>query len=122
MAWDDVYGGVLRAMHVHGAYTVDKVLWAQEEVLIGTMFLIEHTDWNWPRCWFARMFEYVQGKFPLKPHGFPLYILESDRQVTFQPHVARKGNYHRPRHLMLNLMALDRILNRDGTVSDFWET
>ncbi len=120
VAWDDVYGGLFRAMHVHGAYTFDKVLWAQEEGLIGTLILMEHTDLQWPEWWFNRIFHYVQEKFSLKQYGYPLFILGGDRKVTFRPQVARKGNYHRPRHLMLNLLALERMIKRGGKVSDFW--
>ena len=74
----------------------------------------------WPARWFDRTFHYVQEKFPLKPHGYALWAMGGDRQVTFQPHVSRKGNYHHPRHLMLNLLALERMIERGGGVSDFW--
>ena len=123
VAWDDVYGGFFRALKAKNhAYTLDKVLWLQEEVLIGTMILMEHTDLEWPEWWFDRTFRYVQEKFPLKPHGHPLWILGSDRKVTFHPHISRQGNYHHPRHLMLNLLALERIIERGGVVSDVWGT
>ena len=119
-AWDDVYGGVFRGVNVNGSFIFDKVLWAQEEVLIGCLILLEHTGLDWPDHWFGRMWQYVEEKFSLKPHGYPLYSMGGDRKVTYQPHVSRKGNYHRPRHLMHNLLALDRIIARGGMVSEFW--
>ena len=121
VAWDDVYGGFFRAMEVHGTFTFDKVLWLQEEVLIGTMILLEHTGLQWPEAWFGRTFRYVQEKYPLKPHGYPMWIMGGDRKVTFRPHTSRKGNYHHPRHLMLNLLALDRMIERGGRVSGVWQ-
>ena len=121
VAWDDVYGGFFRAMEVHGSFTFDKVLWLQEEVLIGTMILLEHTDLEWPEEWFGRTFRYVQEKYPLKPHGYPMWIMGGDRKVTFRPHTSRKGNYHHPRHLALNLLALDRMIERGGRVSGVWQ-
>ena len=121
VAWDDVYGGFFRAMEVNGALTFDKVLWLQEEVLIGTMILMEHTDLEWPAWWFDRTFHYVQDKFPLRRHGYPMWIMGGDRKVTYQPKTGRKGNFHHPRHLMLNLLALDRMIERNGAVSDAWQ-
>ena len=121
VAWDDVYGGFFRAMEVNGSYTFDKVLWLQEEVLIGMMILMEHTDLEWPAWWFDRTFHYVQDKFPLRRHGYPMWIMGGDRKVAYQPKTARKGNFHHPRHLMLNLLALDRMIERNGAVSDTWQ-
>ena len=120
VAWDDVYGGFFRAMRVHGTFAFDKTLWVQEEPLIGTMMLLEHTDWEWPEYWFGRTFRFVQERYPLKRYGFPLWSLGGDRKGTFQPHTRHKGNYHHPRHLMLNLLALERMIERGGEVSDFW--
>ena len=42
-------------------WTFDKVFWAQEEVLIGTMFVIEHTGAQWARGLFDRTLEYVEA-------------------------------------------------------------
>ncbi|MFC1651201.1 AGE family epimerase/isomerase, partial [Candidatus Latescibacterota bacterium] len=77
VAWDDVYGGVFRSLdNVNdNVWTVDKVLWAQEEVLIGSLFIIEHTGEEWAKEMFAKMFSYVQDKYPLKQYGYPIWIL-----------------------------------------------
>ncbi len=120
VAWDDVYGGVFRNLQnvEKNIWTLDKVLWAQEEVLIGSMMVLEHLGSRWAKEWFSRMFSYVQDKFPLKQYGFPLWLLYTDRKVTFVRHAKRIGNYHHPRHLMLNLLAIQRILDRGGKTSD----
>ena len=112
VAWDDVYDGLFRAVKIHGMFTFDKVLWEQEEGMIGCMILMEHTDWEWPWEWFARLFEYVEEKFSLKQYGYPLYLTAGDRKVGFQPHVQRKENYHHPRQVMRNLLALERMIER----------
>lgn len=122
VAWDDVYGGFFRALRVKDmSFALDKVLWLQEEVLIGTMILLEHTDWSWPAEWFERTFHYVEDKFRLTRHGFPLYQGSGDRHVTFTPHVRRKEHYHHPRHVMRNLLALERMLAVDGPGGDAME-
>ena len=120
VAWDDVYGGLFRAMHVHGTYTFDKVLWLQEEALIGCLILLEHAGLEWAGEWFGRVFDYVEERFSLKQHGYPLYLYGGDRKVNYTDHVSRKEHYHHPRCVMRNLLALERMIARDGAVSDFW--
>lgn len=119
VAWDDVYGGVFRNLqHVDkNIWIVDKALWAQEEVLIGALYVVEHTGADWAKEMFSRMYTYVREKFPLQRYGFPLWILYADRKVTFQRHYNRVGNYHHPRHLMLNLLSLERMIKQGGQVS-----
>jgi len=119
VAWDDVYGGVFRNLQNvdRNIWSVDKVLWAQEEVLIGTLIVLDHTGAPWAGEMFIRMYDYVQAKYPLKQYGFPLWIIGADRKVTFERHSGRVENFHHPRHLMLNLLALDRIIARGGRTS-----
>ncbi|MCW5977460.1 MAG: AGE family epimerase/isomerase [Bryobacteraceae bacterium] len=114
VAWDDVYGGVFRNLqHVdNNVWSVDKVLWAQEETLIGALCVVEQTGEAWAREMFDRTYAYVQAKYPLKQYGFPLWITAADRKVTFERHANRVENFHHPRHLMLNLLALERMLKR----------
>jgi mannose/cellobiose epimerase-like protein (N-acyl-D-glucosamine 2-epimerase family) len=119
VAWDDVYGGVLRnLMNVEqNLWTLDKVLWAQEEVLIGTLLMIEQTGASWAREWFSRTWNYVQERFPLKRYGSPIWIYAGDRQVAYDEYLRRPKrieNFHHPRHLMLNLLSLERMIKRDG--------
>jgi N-acylglucosamine 2-epimerase len=119
VAWDDVYGGVFRNLqHVdRNIWSLDKVLWAQEEVLIGALMAVEHLGLGWANDLFAKMYEYVIEEYPLERHGHALWILGADRQVTYEEQASRVGNYHHPRHLMLNLLSVNRILARGGGVS-----
>ena len=113
VAWDDVYGGVFRALDNvnENVWKTDKVLWAQEEVLIGSLYMIEHTGDQWAKDMFAKMYDYVIDKYPLKQYGYPLWILGADRKVTFEEQYSRVGNFHHPRHLMLNILGLERMIN-----------
>lgn len=119
VARDDVYGGVFRSLDNvnENVWKVDKVLWAQEEVLIGTLFIIEYTGAKWAKDMFEKMYNYVIDKYPLKQYGYPIWILGADRKVTFKDHTTRVGNFHHPRHLMLNILSLERMLERGGEVS-----
>ena len=123
VAWDGVYGGVFRSLnHVdRNLWALDKVLWAQEEVLIGSLLAYEHTGAPWAAELFSRMNAHVRAKYTLRPHGYPLWAVNGDRKVTFEPHAARVENYHHPRHLMLNVLALDRIIARGGKPSGVFD-
>lgn len=117
VAWDDLYGGVFRNLQnaERNVWLVDKVLWAQEEVLIGSMFIFERTGSEWAREWFDKMYGYVMDKYPLKRHGSPLWMYASDRKASFeafQKMPRRVENFHHPRHLMLNLLTIERMMKR----------
>jgi N-acylglucosamine 2-epimerase len=120
VAWDEVYGGVFQcAKNVwKNDWILDKVLWAQEEVLIGTLFIVEKTGDPWARDMFGKMYTYVQDNYPLKKRGFPLWINSADRKVTFTRHSDFVEIFHHPRHLMLNLLCLERMMKGGGKVSN----
>ncbi len=121
VAWDDVYGGFFRGCKniEENTWILDKALWVQEEALIGTLFAVEHTGAAWATDWFSKIFTYVHNTFPLKKHGYALWDLWPDRKGTFVEHYGRIGNFHHPRHLMLNLLSIGRIIERGGRVSGF---
>jgi mannose/cellobiose epimerase-like protein (N-acyl-D-glucosamine 2-epimerase family) len=116
VAWDGVYGGVFRSLNNvdQNLWSLDKVLWAQEEALNGALFIAAQTGSQWAQDMFGKVFTYVQDKYPLKRHGYPLWISAADRKVTFEPHATRVENYHHPRHLMLSLLTIERMIRRGG--------
>jgi len=116
VAWDDVYGGGFRdLMNVdENRWTLDKVLWLQEEILIGSLHIYEKTGAKWAADMFNRTFDYVTKTYPLKSHGSPLWMYAGNRKVEFEEFKTRPKrveNYHHPRHLMLNLIAINRMMN-----------
>ena len=122
VALDDVYGGLFRGVKNvdENTWILDKALWLQEEALIGTLFVTEHTGAQWAKDWFSKMFTYVHDTFPLKKHGFSLWDLWPDRKGTFVEHYARIGNFHHPRHLMLNLLCIERMIQRRERISGYF--
>lgn len=116
VAHDDVYGGYFRSLdHVNNnVWKVDKVLWLQEEVLIGTLFLAEHTGDSWAQDCFKETLSYVHEKYDLPNNLF--WSSSGDRYMKEYAKF-RAEHYHHPRHLMLNLLALKRIMDRKGKVS-----
>ena len=115
VAWDDVYGGVFRNLQNvdQNVWLVDKVLWAQEEVLIGSLLIVERRAYDWAVEMFQRTNNYVRMKYVLKKYGSPLWMYASDRKASYEGFLRmpkRVENFHHPRHLMLNLLSLERML------------
>lgn len=121
VSWDDVYGGVFRNLRNvdKNIWDVDKAGWVQMESLVGLLMVIEHTGADWAKQWFDRLYPWVVSKFPLKPYGLPLWMDYADRWVTFNKGDGsrRAENFHFPRHLMLNLLAVERMIQRGGKIS-----
>jgi N-acylglucosamine 2-epimerase len=119
VAWDNVYGGAFRALYNvdENQFSLDKVTWLQEEILIGTLFMIEHSGDDWAKQWFGKTWQYAMDKIVLKQYGFPLWASAGDRKMTFVRHTSRCEHFHHPRHLMQNILALEAIIKRGGKVS-----
>ena len=117
VARDDVYGGVFRNLQNvdENIWSLDKVLWAQEEVLIGSLLIFEQLGFDWASDIYMEMYDYVYDHYPLYDRGIPLWIFSADRKVTFEEKAERIEHFHHPRHLMLNLLTLERL--RDQRIS-----
>jgi len=124
VAWDDEYGGFFRGLKNvdENIWIFDKALWLQEEALIGTLMVTEQTGQKWAIDWFNRIFKYVRDKFVLKKHGYPLWNPWTDRKGTFKKHYPRIENFHHPRHLMINLLAVKRMLDSGTKILDGFKT
>ena len=88
-------------------------------------FLLKHREKQaaepWAERWRRRdeletlrhqQLETIDTRHELAPHGLPLWIPFADRKVTFERHFHRIENYHHPRHLMMNILALERMQGR----------
>jgi len=117
VAWDDVYGGVFRNLvHVdENLWSLDKALWVQEEVLVGSLLLLELTGEDWAKQVFSRTYHYLHEQYPLRTRAYPPWIPVTDRKLHPDPRATWVENYHHPRQLMLNLLRIDRMV-RDGGV------
>lgn len=114
VAWDPVYEGVFHnLLNVdENRYALDKLLWAQGELLVDTLHIYDRTSALWAAELFGRTYKYVRERFPLKSHGSPIWMYATGRKATFEEFAGlrkRIENYHHPRHLMLNLLRLDAM-------------
>jgi len=114
VTWDRVYGGLfcnLRNVDAND-WVMNKVLFPQQEALIGALLLVEHSGSAWASEFFSRLFAYTTEKFPMHRYGSPLWQVTGNRFVDHDPKMQRVENYHQPRFLMLSLLALDRMIER----------
>lgn len=116
VAWDPVYRGVFHTcLNVEqNLYQLNKLLWAQEETLIDTLYIYQRCRPSWAADMFSRMYTYVRQKYPLSSHASPLWMYASDRKASFEGFTRlrkRVENYHHPRHLMLNLRRLEEMIS-----------
>ncbi len=134
VCWDHIFGGLADSINVNqgayqwpvdtpvgtnyqfrevGEYKWNKTSWSFDEVLISTMNVIENRGSDWAVRYFDLAHETFYKKMSLKPHGLPLFMAFAEREMSFQPHAVRQENYHHARQLMLNLLALDRMINHE---------
>ena len=78
------------------------------------MFIAEHTGEEWAKELFNETLEYVRKSF-VKP-GNLFWASAGDRFMKDYAKM-RAEHYHHPRHLMLNLLALKRMIKRNGKPS-----
>ena len=134
VCWDYIFGGLADSINVNqggyqwpvdtpvgtnyhfrevGEYKWVKTSWSFDEVLISTMNVIEHQRSAWAVRYFNLAHDTFYKKMSLGPRGLPLFMAFAEREMIFQPHVVRQENYHHARQLMLNLLALDRMIKRE---------
>lgn len=110
-SWDDVYGGYYHELtHVDkNIWTLNKLRWVHEEILIGAMILIEHTGDEWAINCYARTEEYIRKNYVRPEYAF--VIDSGDRKMEKHTQI-RAEHYHYPRQLMVGMLAIDRIISR----------
>ena len=111
IAWDDIYGGHFHVLEnvSTNTWTLNKLRWLQEEILIGALILIEHTGDEWALNCFAKTEAYIREKYVRPEYAF--VIDSGDRKMEKHTSV-RAEHYHYPRQLMVSILAIDRILKR----------
>ncbi len=135
VGWDRVYGGLAHAVrvdrggyvwpverplgtvaefHAVGEYHYMKSFWSLAEVLVATLKVLERRRAPWAADYFGLAQRVLDDRLSLRPLGHPLYTLFTDRRLTRGTRTGRAENYHHPRMLMLNLLALDRMIAREG--------
>lgn len=116
VASDKLYGGYFEVLFNANAYTwsPSKSTWCQQEVSIGALLMIEHQGEQWEQDCFSDLDAYMQEKMA-RP-DFAFWTFGGGRKVD-KPNLTTLEHYHTPRYLMRSLLALQRIMERNGNVS-----
>ena len=91
-------------------------MWAHTEILVGCMMIIEKTGECWAEDYYWRTWEYVKKVYS---RGVGAWEQAVDRKgepmerAKYGINPMRRGNFHQPRCLMLNMQSLDRMIKRE---------
>jgi mannose/cellobiose epimerase-like protein (N-acyl-D-glucosamine 2-epimerase family) len=120
VAADALYGGYFHSLQHVDNYTwsLGKSLWCQQEVLNGTLFLIEHTGDEWAQRHFERTDKYIYEKFFNPDNKF--WHSGGDRKMS-DPNISLMEHYHHARQLMLGILSVERIINRGSKISGLFD-
>jgi len=117
VAKDNVYGGYYWSLDnvSTNTFKLGKTLSLHDEILVGSLLLIEHKADSWASMCFSETYNYIRKNFIKEDYSFP--VENGDRKlINFSD--KGMGIYHHPRQLMLNLLTIERIIARKGKVSD----
>lgn len=119
VAKDAVYGGYFHSIQHIDDYVWDvrKSLWNQQEVLNGSLFLIEHAGDEWALRTFAETYQYMYEKY-YQP-GNKFWNSGGDRKME-NPNTGLLEHYHHARQLMLALLSVDRMIERKGKIPNLF--
>lgn len=118
VAADKLYGGHFEVLYNANTYSwaPSKSAWCQQEVSIGSLISLEHTGQKWAEQCFNEGDAYMMEK--MLTSQFAFWTFGGGRKVD-TPSFKTVEHYHTPRYLMRNMLALQRIIKRKGTVSGF---
>ncbi len=128
ISWDYVFNGFgdghfyvfdgpgrTRAKH----YGV-KTMWSHCELLIALLHIIEYTGEQWAIDFYERVSAYTFAAFDTDYGVWRQAVDRFGKDVKRESVPSkRKGNFHQPRCLMLNLLSLDRMINNNGKTTPF---
>jgi len=129
MCWDYVFEGwgsedflvFDTPKHCHGPKFLVKTMWAHCEILIACMMMLEYTGEHWTKQWYERARAFTLRTMPVPGHG--VWRQAVDRLGKDLKRIGisskRKGNFHQPRYLMLNLLSLQRMIDHHGALTSF---
>ena len=132
IGWDYIYGGIGNNYYVFdGPDRTRKKLyghkkgWANIELMIPLIFIVEYTGEYWAKECYDRLYPYIiktydtdwgVWKQSVNRFGGPvsraLYIRK-------RWHPKRKGNFHQARAMMYNMLSFDRMINNKGKLTPF---
>jgi mannose/cellobiose epimerase-like protein (N-acyl-D-glucosamine 2-epimerase family) len=121
MSWDYVFDGLgSTSYRVHarddepqGAQFEIKSMWSHTELVIGALQAYIETGEDWALDWYNRSWDYIQ-RCMTTDHGVWRQAVDRQGANKFRPGMptTRKGNFHQPRCLMMNLRRLEELASK----------
>ncbi|MEN8229752.1 MAG: AGE family epimerase/isomerase [Bacteroidota bacterium] len=126
MGWDHIFGGFAdenyyvfgNENHPAGPDYNIKTMWAHLDTMIGLMIIFENSGEPWSIEWYKRIWDYVKETFC---RGVPAWeqavnrLGDPRRREMEGINPMRRGNFHQPRFLMMNMLSLDRMIKGDSS-------
>ncbi len=129
MCWDYVYEGwgtdVFHVFsspeHCQGPLFEVKTMWAHTEILIACMTILEYTGEIWAKEWYERTRAYALRTMANTGHGVWLQAVDRYGSNLKREGISeyRKGNFHQPRYMMMNMLTLNRMIKNNGKFTPF---
>jgi len=128
MSWDYIFEGM--GDTEYNVFATDdrpagpvwdlKSMWAHTEILVGTLMTLEYTGDVWAKEWYERARDYILRTMKTD-HGVFRQAVDRYGEDLKRPGISiyRKGNFHQPRALMMNMLTLDRIIANKGKLTPF---
>ena len=123
MCWDYVFDGIgdtdyrvfATKEHPAGPVFDIKTMWAHTEVVLGCMMVLEYSGDVWAREWYERGRAFLLRAMTT---DFGVWRQAVDRNGADKKRpgisIYRRGNFHQPRCLMMNILSLERIIANKG--------
>lgn len=123
LGWDNIFDGFANEDfyvfagddRLQGINYSTKTMWAHTEILIGCMMVIENTGEAWAMDYYNRTWEYLKKTYCLEAGAWEQAVNRKGEPISREKwgiHPMRRGNYHQPRFLMLNILSLDRMIKK----------
>ena len=126
MGWDHNFDGwgsefyyVLQDYPLQKVYQT-KTMWSHTEILNGCLMIYEHEKAMWARELYDETWDYVKKYFS---RGIPAWEQAVDRfgkpksRANWGINPMRRGNYHQPRYLMLAILRLNRMIEKQSSAT-----
>ena len=129
MCWDYVFDGWAdedfsvfgTKDRERGPHFEVKTMWSLCEILIACMTVMEYTGEDWAKTWYDRAHDYLIKHLANTGHGVWRQAVDRFGKNVKRKGISiyRKGNFHQPRMLMMNLKSLDRMIRNQGRLTPF---
>ncbi len=127
MNWDYVFEGFGESFNVFGtsgkAAGTDfeiKCMWPLCEIMVGCMTVLEYSGDVWAKEWYERVRAFTLRTMTTD-YGVWRQAVDRSGKDKKRPTISiyRKGSFHQPRYMMLDMLSLERMIKNNGKLTPF---